>query len=94
MKLEPVMKLEWKYTEEIYINISSLKGRHLLLSGDNQGCIWLYYLGERFRELQTAALQQIEEVKMRGVDNVTPSSLASLRIDALVRPFRVTLLAF
>ena len=89
MKLEPIMKLEWKYTEEIYINITSLPGKHLLLSGDNQGCIWLYYLGERFHELQIAAKQQIEEIKMRGVERVLPSSLASLRVDALVRPFRV-----
>ena len=61
----------------------------MVLSGDNQGCIWLYYLGEKLRELQSMALSQLEEIKMRGVDRITPGSMPHIRIDLLTRPFRV-----
>lgn len=65
----------------------------MVLSGDNQGCIWLYYLGEKLRELQAAARSQLEEVKMRGAERISPGSMPHIRIDLLLRPFRVRILS-
>ena len=65
------------------------KATAMMLSGDNQGCIWLYYLGEKLRELQGLARSQLEEIKLRGVGNIAPGSMPHIRIDLLTRPIRV-----